>query len=230
MIGAGLKREMQQRAGGTGGPKDPPEPANDNVTAQRDPDSDGDQRADTDHDGDGQQPNVSPEEQAAYDQFVNNALEIIYPADQRGQMSKSVVAHLQGKFEPQLQQMLAQVQPQVDPGNPVDTIGATAALIGLFLDASAHQAGKDIPDEVIFHAGREVVEVLGNDGEKFAGFNLDDKQIEQAFYRAADIFRQVSPRADQQQLAGEFEQIVQADKDGQLQQVMPGAAKMERAA
>ncbi|WP_226018403.1 hypothetical protein [Novosphingobium sp. FKTRR1] len=231
-IGAGIKQRMaqgEQQMGGAGGPQDPPEPANDNVTAQGDPDSDGDQRADNDSDGDGSQSQASPEEQAVYDKFVNNALEIIYPADQRGQMSKSVAAHLQGQYEPQMQDMLKAIDPPIDPHDPVDNIGATAALIGLFLDASANQAGKDIPDDVIFHAGREVVEVLGNDGEKFAGLHVDDKQLEQAFYRAGDIFRQISPRVDQQQLANEFGQIVQADKSGQLNNAMPGI-KQGRAA
>lgn len=176
----------------------------------------------------GEDPNsntVTPEEQAEYDQFVNNALEVIYPQGERGQMGKAVQAHLQGQYEPEIQQMLEQVEPPINPQSPIDNIAATAALIVVYLEGTAQDAGKQLDDSVVYHAGSEIVQVLANDGEEAGFFNVEDKDIENAFYRAVDLYRYISPRADQASLSGEFEQIAQADKAGQLDSILPGVSK-----
>jgi hypothetical protein len=211
-IGAGLPQGgqpsmQQQQPGGH------PEPDSDEAGRGAPSDGDGDER--------GEQ-QASPEEQAAYDKFVNNALEVIYPANAQGQMSPAIVSHLQGKFEPQLQQLFAQADPPLDTSKTVDNIGATACLVAMALDASAQQAGHQVPDEIMYHGGAEIVQVLANDGEHFAGFQIDDQGVEQSFYRAVDLFRQLSPRVDQNQLADEFAKLNQADKEGRLGKVLPG--------
>ena len=181
--------------------------------------------------GEGEDPNsqtVTPEEQAEYDQFVNNALEVIYPQGERGQMSKAVQAHLQGQFEPEVQQMLQKVDPPVNPQSPIDNIAATGVLIVTFLEGSASQSGKQMDNGIVYHAGSEIIQVLANDGEEAGFFNVDEKDIEHAFYRAIDMYRFLSPNADQAQLSGEFEQIAQADKAGQLGKVLPGIGQAEQ--
>lgn len=212
-IGAGL---MQQRGGAT-------QQLGPDQSRQQPMGGGGDEEM-----AEGEDPNsqtVTPEEQAEYDQFVNNALELIYPQGERGQMGKAVRAHLQGQYEPDIQQMFAQVDPPLNPQSPVDNIAATGALLVVFLEGSAEQAGSKVDDAVVYHAGSEVIQVLANDGEEAGLFEVDEKDIEHAFYRAVDLYRYISPRADQEALAGEFEQIVQADKAGQLDKVLPGIGR-----
>lgn len=173
----------------------------------------------------GEDPNsqaVTPEEQAEYDQFVNNGLELIYPQGERGQMSKAVQAHLQGQYEPEIQQIFQQIEPPLNPASPIDNIAATSALIVVYLEDTAEQAGKQLDDGVVYHGGSEIVQVLANDGESAGFFSVEEKDIENAFYRAVDVYRNISPRVDQDALAGEFGQIVEADKAGQLDKALPG--------
>lgn len=174
--------------------------------------------------------NVSLQEQADYEQFVENALEIIYPEGERGQMSSAVQAHLQGQYEPELAQVLSQVEPPVDPQSPVDNIAATAAIIVTFMESSAMEAGKDLDDAVVYHGGTEVVQVLANDGEEAGLFQVEESDLETIFYRAVDLYRWLSPRADQDALAAEFEQIRQADQAGDLDKALPGIGQAMQSA
>lgn len=157
-------------------------------------------------------------------------MEVIYPAGERGQMSKSVQANLNGEFAPEMQQMLAAVEPPINPQSPIDTIGASAALIMAFLAGSAGQQGKPLDEGIMLNAGLDVVEVLANDGEQAGMFEVSEKDIEHAFYRGCDIYRYIGPNVDQQALAAEFEQIAAADRAGQLDKVIPGASRMQQAA
>lgn len=168
--------------------------------------------------------NVSPEEQEAYDMYVNNAMEIIYPSVEQASVSPQILMQLKGEWPPELTEMMASLEEPLT-GEPLDNIAATAAVITMMLEGSAASAGQDMPDEVIFHGGAEIVEELVDLGEELGLFELDDQQVEQAFYRAVDIYRQVSPRMDdaaKQSLTAEFEQVVAADKEGRLGEIIPG--------
>lgn len=170
---------------------------------------------------------ATPEEQAQYDQFVNNALEIIYPKGEAQGMSPAIKAHLSGQFEPELQNLLQRVQPPLNPSSPIEALAATAALLVMTLENSAGQSGKEIDASVVFHAGLEITQILADDGKEFGLFDLSEKDQEHAFYRAVDIYRQVSPRAQQAQpeLAGEFDQLKQANDQGDMGKVLPGIDK-----
>lgn len=179
--------------------------------------------------GNGEQ--ATPEEQAQYDQFVNNALEIIYPKGEAQGMSPAIKAHLSGQFEPELQNMLQQIQPPLNPSSPIEALAATAALVVMTLENSAGQSGKEIDAAVLFHAGLEITQILADDGKEFGIFDLGDQDQEKAFYRAVDIYRQVSPRAQQAQpeLASEFDQLRQANDQGDMGKVLPGIDKQAAA-
>lgn len=172
---------------------------------------------------------ASPEEQAQYDQVVNNALEIIYPKGEQQGMSPAVKAHLSGQFEPQAAEMLKPLQPPLNPSSPIEALAATSALVVMMLDGSAAQAGKEIDAGVLFHAGLEITQILADDAKEFGILDLGDQDQEKAFYRAVDIYRQISPRAQQAQpeLASEFDQLKQANDQGKLGQVLPGADRAE---
>lgn len=170
-------------------------------------------------------PNVSPEEQAAYDQFMENAFQIIMAGGDGSKPSPSIIAHLQGQFEPELQQMLAKVEPPLNPQSGTDNLAATTVLIVLYLQGSAMESGKDVPGYIVFEAGHDISDALA----QMVG--LDEQSSEMAFYRACDMYRQVSPFVDQEELAQEFGQFVEAEKSGALDQAVPGLRqKIEGAA
>ncbi len=78
-----------------------------------------------------EQPNVTPEEQQAYDAFVNNALTVI--SDEKS--LPSIVQSLKGD------------------GNPVDGLANTAVAVVVWVQDSAEQAGQALAPDVVFQAG-----------------------------------------------------------------------------
>lgn len=176
--------------------------ANDNVTAEA-------------------APNVTPEEQAQYDKFVDNGLEIIYPAETEGQPSPAILEGLSGQINPQIAEMMSGAEPPIS-NNPIDNLASTAVSVVLMLEASAAQSNAQISDDVIFHGGREILEECGNVSDAAGIHDYSEQELESSFYRALDIYRVSSPRIDPETLSQEFGAIEQADKSGQLGQLLPG--------
>lgn len=158
--------------------------------------------------------NVTPEEQAMYDQFMENAFQIVMP--EGDQPAQAVMDQLQGNFPPELQEMLAKVDPALNPQSVTDNVAATTALIVLYLQSSAQEAGQNVPGYIAFEAGHDIAASLAD------VVGIDEQASEMAFYRACDIYRQISPFVDQDELAQEFGQLVEAEKSGALDQAVPG--------
>ena len=176
----------------------------------------------------GDQSNVTPEEQAMYDTVVKNAQQIIYTDD--GQVSPVILSHLAGEFEPETMQMFEGAEPPVSK-NPVDNLAVTAVALVLFLDANATSSGVDVPDYVLYHAGNEILEDLADVAQAGKIHDYSEDELEGAFYRALDLFRISSPRVNSEQLGEEFATIANADKSGQLGQLLPGLGdRMKEAA
>jgi hypothetical protein len=170
---------------------------------------------------------ATPEEQAMYDEYVENAMEIIYPQGEQAQVSPQVLAGLKGEWPPEITEMMAALDPPLST-EPLDNIAATAVVLTMMLEGSAATAGQPMPDEVIWHGGAEIVEELVDLGEDLGLFELGEEEVEQAFYRATDIYRQVSPRMDEQAQEGlmsDFEQVVAADREGRLGDIIPGMSE-----
>lgn len=152
---------------------------------------------------DGQQPNVSPEEQAEYDEFVNNALNLIYD-----EKTKDRVIERLGATD-----------------DPVDDLANTVAVTVMGLQDSAERSGRKISDDVLFHGGIEILEDLANLAEKAGIHSFSEDELEAATYRALDTYREMATQAgkiDPEALKQEFGSILQADKQGALEQVLPG--------
>lgn len=162
--------------------------------------------------------NVTPEEQEAYDRFVMNGMEVIYPKE--GGVSPAVMAHLGGKFE-DVAEVFAQAEPPLQPG-PIDNLAVAAVAVVLMLEASAGQAGAEVSDDIVFHGGVELVEQLADVAEAAQVHNYSEEEQEGALYRAIDLYRVSSGRVDQESLKGEFGQVVEADRAGQLGSILPG--------
>lgn len=168
--------------------------------------------------------NVTPEEQAMYDKVVGNAHEIIYGPDNN--VEPTILAHLKGEFGGEAAQIFEAVDPPLQ-NSPVDNVAASAVMLALFLDGNAEQAEIHIPDEVLFAAGQEIVEEMVTVAEAAAIHEFSEEEVEGAWYRALDLFRQASPRVDADALGEEFAQIANADKQGQIGQLLPGLPQQQ---
>lgn len=158
--------------------------------------------------------NVSPEEQQQYDTFVQKAAELIYG---------------DGKVRPEILQSLAPArEPAKDPkgGNPaVLALANTAVQIVSKLDSSSKQAGFQVSDDVLYHGGSEVVEMLAEIAQHAGFHDYTEHEIQGAFFQAVDDYRPIAEemgRTDQQTLKGQFQQVVDADQKGELNQLLPG--------
>lgn len=167
----------------------------------------------------------TPEEQAQYDAFVKNAYEVIY--NQNNEVEPVFLQHLQGEMDQETAQMFEGAEPPLS-GNPVDNLAVASVLLTMFLDSSAASAGKEIPNDVLYHAGVEIVEEMGEVAGAAGIHDYSEKELEGAFYRALDLFRIASPRVDTDALGQEFAEIANADKAGTLDQMLPGIMQAEQ--
>ncbi len=152
---------------------------------------------------------ASEEEQDQYNQIVSNAMKLMY--DERSM--PGTLKGLQGD------------------GVPIEGLAVTAFNITKRVTDSARQNGIQISPDVLYQAGAEIVEELA-DLQKEAGIAaLSQEQINGAFLRAVDMYRDVAQREgtlDQGTMAAEMNELVAADRQGTLDQLLPGASEAAR--
>lgn len=156
-------------------------------------------------DGDGQ-PNVSPEEQAQYDKFVRNGLEIIYPQGEGAQVSPQVIQQLKGGDD------------------PIENLANTAVHLTIAVEDSAEQGGVQLDDAVVMHGGIAILEELAEVAEAAKIHDYSEDELQGATYRAMDLYREIgeqSGRVDPNALKQQFGEIVDADKRGDVRSVLP---------
>ena len=155
------------------------------------------------------EPNVTPEEQAQFDEFMGNARKIIYPKDDKGfRVSDNV---LQGLAATKDKPMLA--------------LATTAVSIVVGLRDSAERAGQMVDQDVMFHAGADIVAELAEVAEVADIAEFSEEDVEKAFYLALDMYSaqaQETGHLDKEGMQQGWNQIVTADQQGQLAEVMPG--------
>lgn len=147
---------------------------------------------------------ASPEEQQMYDEFVNKAYELVYNGN---------------KVSPQVMEALK------GDGNPVDGLANATAMVVMRTEDSATQKGRKIPGDVVFHAGTEVLEDLADLASQAGIHDFTEEEMEGAAYQALDIYRaqrQQQGSLDMGAIGQDFEQIMAAEKSGQLDQMFPG--------
>jgi hypothetical protein len=79
----------------------------------------------------------------------------------------------------------------------------TAVQIVSKLDASAKEAGQQIPDDILYHAGSEIVGMLAEVAEAANIHNYSEDEIQGAFFQAVDQYRPIAEadgRTDQNTL------------------------------
>lgn len=156
------------------------------------------------------EPNVTPEEQAAYEQFVTNGLSIIYPQGDAG--------------EPVSQQVLDALNASDDP---VLNLATATNTIVTQLEKSASGAGMAIDEEILVAGGAEIMEVLATVSETAGFHEYSQEDMDRATVAAMDMYVQQAQqegRVEQQALADSFMPVAEADAAGKLDQVLPPEA------
>lgn len=158
-------------------------------------------------------PNVSEEEQQQYNMFIENAAAILYTEDGKPQ-----------------EQVLARMA----TGNkPIDTMAQTLVWLVMLVEQDARRNGMEISDDVIFHAGSEILSLLVELSEAAGLHEWKEAEIQGAWYQALDMYREANSdeggRIDQEEAAAAFEALDAADKEGRADELIPNFEQlMER--
>lgn len=166
--------------------------------------------------------NVSPEEQEQYSQFEENYLKLIY-AD-GGEVQPGIIEALDVKGG----------IPEGDKGEEgsqgqspqIVALANTAVQITMRLDDTAREAGKPLSDDVLLEGGKSVIEELAEVAEAAGLHDYTEEEMTGAFAMAMDLYRDkaiADGRTDEETLKGQFNELVEADKQGRLGEMLPGA-------
>ena len=151
----------------------------------------------------GEKPNVTPEEQAQYEKFVDNCYSSIYDP----------------KAFPAIQKALQATE------DPLDNLAHTVVGVVTRVVDSAQKANAPLDDAVIFQGGVEVMEDLADLSAKLGIHEFTEDELQSATYRALDMYREqgiATGKIDPNDLKQQFDTIREADQRGMLGQLMPG--------
>lgn len=158
-----------------------------------------------------EKPNVTPQEQAQYDEFMNNAYKLIYSDNTFPAVLKRIKTS----------------------SNPVEAIANITASTVNRLKDSAEKAGKTLSVDVLYQGGKELIEDLADMTAQAGIHTFTDKEMESAVYLALDLFRQMqgpqSP-ADQAATQQDVQTLKGAQAAGGLDQLLPGLGGRDPAA
>jgi len=149
------------------------------------------------------QPNVSPDEQAEYDKFVDNGLKLIYSE----QMMPKIIERLGASK------------------NPIEGLANVTFMVVQRLEASAEKAGRQISEDVLFNGAVEILEDIANLAKEAGVHDFTEEEMESAGYAALDLYgeaKQQSGGLDKEAMTRDMSALIQADQSGELEQVFPG--------
>jgi len=180
---------------------------------------------------------ASPEEQAAYEQFVGAAMDIIYPKGESGQVSPQIVDDLKGNIDPEARKLFEAAEPPLS-GAPQDNTAAVTVVLVLLVDSqlgflakareAAASGGPAIEyDTVVFHAAQAIAEDLVEVAEAAGIHEFSEDDLAGVWARAMDLYRVASetmgaPGYDKEGLSNAFLDLLEADKTGNLGSILPG--------
>lgn len=147
--------------------------------------------------------NVSPEEQQQYNEYVENGMNMMYDE----------------KIMPQLMETVT------GSGNPIEGLANAIMAIVTRLDDSAEKKGVTIPGDVKLHGATEIMEQMVELAETAGVHEYTEEEMESAYYRAIDLYResrQEQGKLPVEDLKQDMGELVEADKQGRLEDMMPG--------
>lgn len=172
-------------------------------------------------DNEGKEP-ATPEEQEAKDQFVKAGLKLIYEG---GEVRPSILEFLD-EDPSDLIAVLGDSE-QLQNSTPPVTLAATTVMVVLEV---INRMGEKPDDLIIFHGGLEILEDLANLATEAGIHDYSQDEINTAWLMAQDIYREAGSAqglVDTDALKAEFDEIVTADKNGQLGNVLPALANAQ---
>ena len=150
--------------------------------------------------------NVSPEEQRAYEDFVSNGMTVIY--DEKA--------------------MPALLQAMASASNPIEGLANALVIVVSKLDTSAKRNNVQIDGEIMMHGATEIAEGLVELAEAAQIHEYTEQDMEAAYYAAVDKYRdtkQKNGELDEEGLTQDFRAMQQANEQGALDQMVPGASE-----
>lgn len=177
------------------------------------------QEAEQTEGGNREEPNVTPEEQAAFDEFVTTGLELIY----EGGQVKPGILKLLDDDPSDLIKILGRDVPELgERFSPVIALAATATIVVM----EVVKRLKEHPDgSIIMHAGKELLEELGDLADDVNGKDFTQDELNQAYLHAVDLYQAIGTAdgtVDKELASQEFADILNAQEQGQLDKVLPG--------
>jgi hypothetical protein len=159
---------------------------------------------------------ASPEEQANADQFVGRAWQLIYD----------------DKTFPKIVEMLRGGAGKGATGNPVQGLAETTDMIVARVGQAAEESGATLMPDAVMHAFGDILEELAEVSRraKIKDYAQDRDALEGAYFQALDLYRdrlQKSGVLDQASHQQGLEQLMEADQDGTLEQIMRQLAESE---
>jgi len=155
-------------------------------------------------DSSSEEPNVTPEEQAQYDKFVDNGLKVIFSPK---------------SFEAIKQRFKAGID------DPAGSLAEIVFSVVIKLQSSSEESGQQVTPDILLHGGAELLENLADAFEQAGIYTFRPEEIEQALYKAMDLYGDHANKAGKinpEVFQGEFANIIQADKTGELAKEVPG--------
>jgi hypothetical protein len=151
--------------------------------------------------------NASPEEQAAADEFVLKAWELIY--DDR--IFPQVVELLSGGGK--------------EGGNPVEGLAMATEMVVTRVMGLANDAGAELNPIAVYNAAGDVLEELAEVSRrgKIKDYSEDPDALEAAWFKALDMFRENMEgrgEIDKASANAGLDGLKQANQDGKLERVM----------
>lgn len=147
--------------------------------------------------------NVSPEEQAQYNEFVSQGRMLV---DDKKTMP-TLLKNIQGD------------------GNPVEGLANSLYAVVMRLEDSAEKAGKEFSGDVKYHGATEIMEHMVELAEAAGIHEYSDQNMESALTIALDLYRvakQQSGEIQPEQFQDELAMLQQAEQEGRLDEVLPG--------
>lgn len=142
--------------------------------------------------------NASPEEQQQYDLFVSQVYQLIYG--------------------PHSGDLVEQAIQKATPDNIVMVLANTAAKSIISVEKSAKEGGADLPDDVVFHGGAEIVSDLVDYAAKMG--KVTEQQHDDIINQVA--FQTIKIYGDQALAEGLITPEQQAQAKEHMQQEMQG--------
>jgi hypothetical protein len=175
------------------------------TSAQQPPEQDGNEAA----------PNVSPEEQQAYDALVHGCLDLIYSG---GKVNQGIL-DLLDEDPDDLLKMFGDL-PELQQFSP--TVALAGATVAVVLE-QIRRAGDKPDDAILLQGGKEVLEELASLAEKAKLHDYTPEELNKSVLIALDIYHAVGKDAglvDENELKASFAEVQQLDQEGRLGELL----------